>query len=176
MARNQAIFHDTPHHWPSSAAHILSIYHFIPDDPPPPCPRIITPEIIDHSYPWAYFDGSAQSHGCGGGFILHLSNHYNYKVKIGLGHGTNNFAELSCLLCLLQFSITKDIHALRLFGDSTIVIDWFSDLSTCHTHTLQNILAETLLLKTQFDHISCRHIFRGRNTISDLLSKEATHL
>ena len=51
MACIRTIFQDIPHHWPSSAAHILSIYHYIPDDPPPPLPissllrSLITPTL-----------------------------------------------------------------------------------------------------------------------------------
>ena len=38
IARNRAIFHNPPLNWTSSVAHIISIYHMIPDDPPPPPP------------------------------------------------------------------------------------------------------------------------------------------
>ena len=37
-------------------------------------------------------------------------------------------------------------------------------------------MTECLMLKAHFDTISCRHIYRERNTISDLISKEAMHL
>ena len=53
---NRAFFQNTPPNWITSAAHIISIYQLIPDDPPPPIPWTITLEIIDHSYPLVYFD------------------------------------------------------------------------------------------------------------------------
>jgi len=32
--------------------------------------------------------------GCGGGVILHLSKTHSYKIQMGLGRGTNNYANL----------------------------------------------------------------------------------
>lgn len=148
----------------------------IPNDPARLPPRIITPESIDKSFPWNYFDGSTQQIGCGGGVTLHMNELHFYKLKIRLGKGTNNYVELSCLKSILTFSLTKVCKRLQNFSDSKIIIDWLNEQTICHMHTLRNFLDEVLLLKSQFDFISCRYIYMERNQVSDSLSKEATHL
>lgn len=64
MARNRAIFDQKIPSWPTIVSHILADFVLIPDDPPPSPPRSISLELIDKSFPWAYFDGSAQAEGC----------------------------------------------------------------------------------------------------------------
>lgn len=58
IARNHYIFQNSAPHWPSISAHILSYYHIIPEEETISTPRHITPESINYSRPWAYFDGS----------------------------------------------------------------------------------------------------------------------
>lgn len=41
-------------------------------------------------------------------------------------------------------------------------------------HSLRNILDEIMILKAQFNYISCQHIYKERNLVADQLSKEAT--
>lgn len=65
--------------------------------------RNIALEVIDKEHPWAYFDGSAQEQGCGGGIILHISESHYFHICLGLGEGTNNFVELLTIFHLLYF-------------------------------------------------------------------------
>ena len=41
-------------------------------------------------------------------------------------------------------------------------------------HSLRNILDEIMILKSQFNYMSCQHIYRERNLAIDQLSKAAT--
>jgi len=56
---------------------------------------------------------------------MHLSNHVSYKIKIGLGLYTNNYAKLMSLNFLLLFAKEKNVNSLHLFGDFLNVINWF---------------------------------------------------
>lgn len=153
-------------------AMILSVYHELPNSKSPTLRRPLVPTPINKTIPWAFFDGVAQEHDCGGGFILHLNDQHYYNVKLGFGGVTNNFAELITLCHLLHFSLGHDC----IFGDSKIIINWFNNVSACHAHTLRHILGVVILLKSQFNRISCHHIYREYNQSVDRLSKEASLL
>lgn len=72
----------------------------------------ISVKTIERTFPWAYFDGSAQQDGCGEGVVLHLSEDHYFKIKMGLGRGTNNYLELNSLRLLLIFSLEKGCRQL----------------------------------------------------------------
>lgn len=176
LASNRSIFDNRPACWPQIAASIVSSYNEMPDPLPPREHIPHAPPIIDKSTPWVFFDGAANQGGCGGGFILYISDQHFYKVKMCLGVGTNNFAELITLRHLLYFSLGHHCINLNIFGDSKIIINWFNDITACHIHTLSNILNEVNIFKAQFNNISCNYIYREHNNSADQLSKEATTL
>lgn len=91
---------------------------------------------------------------------------------MGLGLGTNNFVELISIRHLLHFSLAHACYHLRIFGDSKIIISWFNNIFTCHVHTLKNILDDIMILKAQFNYVSCQHIYKECNIAIDQISKE----
>ncbi len=95
---------------------------------------------------------------------------------MGLGEGTNNFAELMTLRHLMHFALNHDCRDIQIFGDSNIIINWINKNSRCDAHTLLNILDEVMHLKSLFNTILVRHIYREHNHSADELSKEAMHL
>lgn len=135
--------------------------------------RRIEAEVIDHSLPWAYFDGSAQELGCGGGAILHLSDTHSFKIQMGLGRGTNNYAEFLTAKFLIQYALHKHCTHLQLFGDSRLIVNWINKKHICNAYTLKHILDEIHRLITSFDSFTCHHIYREWNIVADHLSKEA---
>ena len=70
--------------------------------------------MIDKSLPWEYFNGLASGvpNICGGGGLLFISNDHFFTFKVGLGYGTNNFAELLGLKLLLTLALDKHIFKL----------------------------------------------------------------
>lgn len=150
----------------------MVIYNPLPNNEPRSKNRMTLGEHIDHSMPWEYFNGSAKNDRCGGGAVLYLNHDHHFKIKCGLGPCTNNSPELYNLKLLLLFALEKGCRLLQIFGDSKVIFDCFSQNSTCHMHTLINILDNVLFIKGQFDLITSHHIYRERNTISDQLSKE----
>eukprot|EP00253_Pinus_taeda_P004952 PITA_04952 len=172
-ARNQIIFQKNHVFWHLVEARIVAAFKDLPELPSAPPRRPRPPPIIDRSLPWAYFDGTANQQGCGGGIIIHKTEHHYYKIKAGLGRGSNNFAELITLRHLLHFALGHNIDCINIFGDSKIIVNWFNNTSNCHVHTLSIILHEILGFKAAFNIISCSHIYREHNEGADRLSKEA---
>jgi len=66
-------------------------------------------EVMDRTKPWDFFDGASQNNNllCEVGTLLFLSKNHSYKLKMGLGPGTNNYDELVSLKLLLLFSKEK---------------------------------------------------------------------
>ena len=108
--------------------------------------------------------------------MLHIDNIVSFRIKVGLGRGTNNYAELSSLKYLLLFAKEQNFQQLQIFGDSQLIINWENEVNHCHLHTLRDILTDIFSLKSQFDSFACSHIYRERNEIVDRLSKEAAQL
>jgi len=94
---------------------------------------------------------------------------------MGLGKGTNNFAELSASKDTIHFALEKQCRNLQLFGDSKSICNWINKVTTCHAFSLRHIMEEIFKLINLFDTFTCHHIYRERNIAADLLSKEATH-
>lgn len=112
----------------------------------------------------------------GGGFILYLSEQHYFKVKMGLGVGTNNFEKFITLRHLLHFSLYHDCRDIQIYGDSNNTINWISKNTRCHAYTLLNIMDEVMHFIPLFNSILFFHIYREHNHSVDGLSKEATHL
>jgi len=173
IARNQVIFQNKAPHWPVIQRHTIADYELLPEANPKNTIRTNRPLNLDKTKPWAFFDGSAQDTGCGGGALLYLSDDHYYKLQIKLGRGTNNFAELSTAKHIIHFAIQKQCSHLQLYGDSQIVCNWLNNTSNCHAFSLRHILEETKRLISTFESFKCSHIYREQNTEADQLSKEA---
>jgi ribonuclease HI len=65
---------------------------------------------------WYYFDGDSQNTNqqCGGGAIIYLSDNHLFKLKMGLGPGRNNYAELMSLKLLILFAEEKGVKTLQI--------------------------------------------------------------
>jgi ribonuclease HI len=133
-------------------------------------------EEIDNSKPWGYFDGASQNNRCGGGGILYLSDSHYFTLTIGLGTGTNNYAELMSLKLLIAFAIEKNCQTFTVFGDSMNVINLIKGTQRCTNTRLANIVEDIKFLQTSFDSLTCRHVYRERNKEADRRSKEGTNL
>jgi len=76
----------------------------------------------------------------------------------------------------MHFALNHECRDLEIYGDSNIIINWINQKTSCHAHTLLNILDEVMHLKSQFNTILVRNIYREHNHSANGLSKEATHL
>jgi hypothetical protein len=105
------------------ATQSLSILSKFPQTKKGPNIQLIQSEILEKSKPWAYFLVAPRNHLCGGGFVLHLSEILSFHIKLGLGQGTNNYADLLTLKLELLFAKEKELWHLQIFGDSMIVVN-----------------------------------------------------
>ena len=63
-----------------------------------------------------------------GGGVLFKTESHSFFFSVGLGRGTNNFAELMSLRLLLLFALEQGCLSLQVFGDSMLVIEWAKEV------------------------------------------------
>eukprot|EP00253_Pinus_taeda_P020147 PITA_20147 len=127
--------------------------------------------VIREGIPYAFFDGAAQNNVTGAGIIIHLNPLHSLKASVGLGSGSNNFAELSALKLLLCWLIHRNTLIVQIFGDSANVVNWVNGKFICRNYMLLPLLEEVQSLKAHFNIFSIAHIFREKNEEADRLSK-----
>jgi len=172
LARNKAIFTDKPSLPAITAALSIGIYNSLPEHLRATNQRRVMEVELDRSRPWAFFDGASQDNVCGGGAVLHLSETHHFTLSMGLGEGTNNFAELMSLKLLLIFALEKGCSTIACFGDSLNVINWVNHTQECRNLRLGNLLSTIRMLMLRFDIITCRHVYRENNIEADRASKD----
>eukprot|EP00253_Pinus_taeda_P026324 PITA_26324 len=147
LARNQVIFKDSVFPIGRLAAEGVAIYESIPVPLDPPSTRAVRQEFIRYSMSWAYFDSASDINGrCGAGLIIHLSEVKVVKASVGLGQGSNNFAELKALHFLLCWLIFRNVRDVQIFGDSMNAVKWFNGTHQCRKFNLLPLLREVLRL------------------------------
>eukprot|EP00253_Pinus_taeda_P016010 PITA_16010 len=172
IARNKSLFQDKETPVALTAIQGAAIYSSLPVPKDSSSQRIVPELQIAEGIPCAFFDGASQNNIAGAGLIIHLSPSHNLKASVGLGSGSNNYAELNALKLLLCWLIHKHILTIQIFGDSQNVIRWVNGLSFCRNQALKQILGEIQRMKSMFNSFSICHIFRERNTSADQLSKD----
>lgn len=95
---------------------------------------------IDREIPWGFFDGAAQNNVSGGGSLLFLSVTHLFEQSVGLGEGSNKFAELLSLKLRLIFAAEKGCRNINIYGDSMNVINWKRGIHQCKNLRVSNLL------------------------------------
>lgn len=74
---------------------------------------------IHQKTPWGFFDGTCQGKPgvCAAGDALFLSDSLYFSFKLGLGRGSNNWAELGVLEALLRIAMEQGENCLQVFKD-----------------------------------------------------------
>jgi len=111
-----------------------------------------------------------------GGAFLYLSESHFFELSMGLGEGTNNYAELMSLKLLMIFAVEKGCNNLSVYGDSMNVINWIKQTQECRNLRLENLLSSIRLVLQSFDSFTCRHVYRENNQKADKASKEGLQL
>lgn len=171
IARNRSIFKDKATPAEVIAIQSSAILASIPEPEGPPTLNQRKEILIREGIPWAFFDGAAQNNSTGAGIIIHLSPLHSLKASVGLGMGTNNFAELSALKLLLCWLIHRNILTVQIFGDSLNVVNWVNGKYRCRNYMLMPLLEEIQNLKFYFNVFSIEHIYRDKNEEANRYSK-----
>jgi ribonuclease HI len=107
---------------------------------------------------------------------MYLSDNHFFKIKMGLGQGTNNYVELMDLKLLLQFVGEKVVQSIQFFGDSMNVINWACKVQICHNIFLIPILEDIFRFMDSFHSVALKHVYKNQNSIADLISKAGIQL
>jgi len=176
LARNAAIFTEKLSTPEVTAAKCISIMTAYPQVPRKVKTRNQSSIEVDKSKPWGFFDGASQNNVCGGGALLYLSEDHFFQMAVGLGEGTNNYAEILSLKILLAFALEKNVKNISIYGDSMNVINWTNGIQQCCHLMLENLMEEVMSLKSLYESFSCHHIYRSQNQKADQESKIGLHL
>eukprot|EP00253_Pinus_taeda_P015318 PITA_15318 len=171
LARNKSIFQDQGTPIPSIASNCVAIYSSIPPPEPKSAQNRNSPPDIKDGSPWAFFDGASQDNKAGAGICIHINQEQSLKAFVGLGQGTNNYAELAALRLLMCWALKKNILSIQIFGDSMNVVKWVNGKSMCKNQILKTLLDDIASLKTHFNCVSICHIYREHNSTANQLSK-----
>jgi len=171
LARNSSIFKDKEVSPEVIAVKSISIFTAFRQKSRPVRTKNLSIIEIEKSRPWGFFDGASQNNLCGGGALLYLSEDHYFKIAIGLGEGSNNYAEILSLKMLLAFAIEQNVKDITIYGDSMNVINWTKGTQRCINLILENLLDDVLMLITSFETFSCHHIYRSQNQAADQESK-----
>jgi probable phosphoglycerate mutase len=90
-----------------------------------------------------------------------------------LGIQTNNYAEYSGLLAVLEWAIENSAKHLRVVSDSELMVKQMKGLYKVKSPGLIPLWQEARRLKAQLEGFEMRHTLRGGNKEADRLANEA---
>ena len=104
---------------------------------------------------------------------MFLNETHSFEFAMGMGRCTNTKAELVGLWALLLITQMMGIPTLRVFGDSSVIINWAKGTATLSPPELHYWCRETRKLFSHFLELSFSHIYREHNQHANRLSKTA---
>ena len=128
------------------------------------------------AYPCGLFDGDSAQGAGGAGYVLILSEAHTFKFALGVGPCTNTKAELVGLWALLHIAQMMGIPTLKVYGDSSVIINWAKGTASLSPPELHHWCRDTRKLCSCFLELSFCHIYREYNQHADCLSKKALSL
>lgn len=121
---NNRIFKESKFPLMSILQHIISVYDYIPKNPPKMKKGHSTEDICFRlETPRAFFNGAEQQKICGCGVHIIMDKNMQYFISWSGGRGSNSLAEVQALAGLLAFCTFFDIQSISIFGDSKSVIN-----------------------------------------------------
>ena len=131
---------------------------------------------MDYEFAVGYFDGAAQLHKGGTGFVIYISDSHFLSFAVGCGNSTNTRAELLALWSVLRVSMLMGLPIQLILGDSMVIISWVKRLSALEIPTLKHWCDEIFSMLHHVPSVTFNHIFREHNMLADGLSKKALNL
>ena len=129
-----------------------------------------------HTFPAGYFDGAAQLHKGGAGFVIFINETHILSFSVGCGNSTNTRAELLALWSVLRVSMLMGLPIQMILGDSMVIISWVKRLSALEIPTLKHWCDEIFSMLLLLPPVTFNHIFREHDMLADGLSKKALNL
>ncbi|SDH70044.1 ribonuclease HI family protein [Propionivibrio dicarboxylicus] len=124
----------------------------------------------------AWFDGATKGtnpgiRGIGG--VLRGPAGELIEISEEIGHGTNNEAEYTALMAVLDAAIQAGVEDLIVYGDSQLVINQVNGAWLIKAKELVPLCKTAISLKAQIPNIKLCWVPRTENVEADALSKKA---
>lgn len=121
----------------------------------------------------AYLDGGARGNPGPAGWGAHIVDEDGTVLAAlhgALGRATNNVAEYHGLIAALQWAVDHDVPALRVKGDSLLLVQQMRGNYRVKNEGLQPLFKQARLLVMQIGDVTFEHVPRERNKDADRLS------
>lgn len=123
----------------------------------------------------AYFDGASKGNpgpsGIGG--VLFDGDHVIAEVKEYIGIATNNQAEYSALIAVLEEAKKLGAETLSIFADSELVVRQLTGEYRVKNPKLAPLFLKASQLRKSFLRVTFRHVPREKNKLADALANLA---
>ena len=117
-----------------------------------------------------FFDGASKGNpgqAGGGGIIYQPTGKIHLSYAWGLGHATNNQAEILALWQGLIQARNLDIQKINIFGDSKLIIKAVHTKKIPSDIHLGQIFRKVSLLLSHFSIYKAQHVLRNLNSLAD---------
>ena len=128
------------------------------------------------SYLIAHVDGGARGNPGPAGYGVVITDQTGRKVASlseYLGHQTNNYAEYNGLLAALDYAIEHGPRALKVVGDSELLVKQIRGEYKVKSPTLLELYQRAKQMIGQLEWFSIQHVLRGGNQEADRLANLA---
>ena len=126
------------------------------------------PDLV---YPCGFFDGATTTSLGGVGVNIVISRTHKLSFMLGCGSSTNTRAELLDLWTLLLVAHKMGLPFLRIYDDSSFIINWANNKASLTSLELNHWCDNTMTLMNGFSWMDIRHVYQEHNHIADILSK-----
>lgn len=121
----------------------------------------------------AYIDGGARGNPGPAGAGAVINGPKPLKLSRFLGNATNNVAEYSALILMLQSALVNGYTKLEIFTDSELLARQIQGKYKVKNSNLKSLYLEALSLLQKLESFSINHIYRENNQEADQLVNEA---
>ena len=122
----------------------------------------------------AYIDGGARGNPgpAGIGIVLLKNNKIIHEISQYIGRSTNNVAEYTALLFLLDYCKNKSIMSLYVYSDSELLVRQINKQYQVRHNLLKPIYDECQKHIEKMNEFKIEHIRREKNKRADALANE----
>ena len=127
-------------------------------------------------YILAHIDGGSRGNPGPAGYGVVITDHHRQKIaglSEYLGHQTNNYAEYSGLLAALDYALQHGHKALKVVGDSELLVKQIRGEYKVKSPALQDLYLRARRMIAKLDWFSIQHVLREKNHEADRLANLA---
>ena len=124
----------------------------------------------------AHIDGGARGNPGPSGYGAYLQNEQGRPVaqlSRYLGRQTNNFAEYSALVAVLEYALQHGFRVLRVFSDSELLVRQIKGIYKVRNEGLRPLYQRAQELILQLEDFRITHVRREQNREADQLANQA---